>query len=132
MPLRVSERLDRLRRIARLYDAGIRIPGTQIRIGLDPLIGLVPGLGDLIGAGVAMWVVLEAADLGASGFVLLRMILNVAIDTIGGALPVAGDIFDALWKANIKNVRLLERHLAAIGTNQNATSTPIRSVRPGS
>lgn len=115
MPLRVSERLARLRGIANLYDAGLRIPGTKIRIGLDPLIGLVPGLGDLIGAGVALWVVLEAADLGASGFVLLRMILNVAIDTIGGTLPVAGDIFDALWKANIKNVQLLERHLTAIG-----------------
>ena len=81
----------------------------------DPLIGLVPGLGDLIGAGVALWVVLEAADLGASGFVLLRMLLNVAIDTIGGAIPVAGDVFDALWRANLKNVRLLERHLAATG-----------------
>jgi hypothetical protein len=113
VPLRVSERLDRLRRVARLYDAGIRIPGTRLMLGLDPLIGLIPGLGDLIGAGVAMWVVLEAADLGASGFVLLRMILNVAIDTIGGTLPVAGDIFDALWKANIKNVQLLERHLTA-------------------
>ena len=111
VPLRVSQRLDRLRRVAQLYDAGLRIPLTNIRIGLDPLIGLIPGLGDLIGAGVALWIVLEAADLGASGFVLLRMILNVAIDTIGGALPVAGDVFDALWKANIKNVQLLERHL---------------------
>ncbi len=113
MPLRVTQRLDRLRRVAQLYDAGIRVPGTQFRIGLDPLIGLVPGLGDLIGAGVALWVVLEAADLGASGFVLLRMLLNVAIDTFGGMLPVAGDLFDAVWKANLKNVQLLERHLAA-------------------
>ena len=111
MPLRVSQRLDRLHRVAQLYDAGLRIPLTNIRIGLDPLIGLIPGLGDLIGAGVALWVVLEAADLGASGFVLLRMILNVAIDTLGGVLPVAGDVFDALWKANLKNVALLERHL---------------------
>jgi hypothetical protein len=113
VPLRVTQRLDRLRRVAQLYDAGIRVPGTQFRIGLDPLIGLVPGLGDLIGAGVALWVVLEAADLGASGFVLLRMLLNVAIDTFGGMLPVAGDLFDAVWKANLKNVQLLERHLAA-------------------
>jgi hypothetical protein len=60
-------------------------------------------------------VVLEAADLGASGFLLLRMLLNVAVDTVGGTLPIAGDVFDALWRANLKNVRLLERHLAATG-----------------
>jgi hypothetical protein len=110
-----QRRLARLRHLARLYDAGIRIPGTRCRIGLDALIGLVPGLGDLIGAGVALWVIVEAADLGASGFVLWRMLLNVALDTIGGAIPVAGDVFDALWRANLKNVRLLERHLAATG-----------------
>ena len=113
MPLRASERLDRLRRVAEVYDTGLRIPGTNFRIGLDPLIGLVPGLGDLIGAGVAMWVLVEAAQLGASGFVLFRMVVNIAIDTLGGAIPVAGDVFDAFWKANLKNVRLLERHLAA-------------------
>jgi hypothetical protein len=110
-----QRRLARLRHLARLYDAGFRIPGTRFRIGLDALIGLVPGLGDLIGAGVALWVVLEAADLGASGFLLLRMLLNVAVDTVGGTLPIAGDVFDALWRANLKNVRLLERHLAATG-----------------
>lgn len=115
MPLRVTERLERLRRVAQIYDAGMRVPGTRIRVGLDALIGLVPGLGDLIGAGVALWVIVEAANLGASGFVLLRMLLNVAIDTVGGTLPIAGDVFDALWRANLKNVRLLERHLAATG-----------------
>ncbi len=113
MPLRVTQRVDRLRRIAQIYDAGIRIPGTRLTIGLDPLIGLIPGLGDLIGAGMAIWVVAEAARLGASGFVLFRMGLNIAIDTLGGAIPVAGDVFDAMWKANLRNVRLLERHLAA-------------------
>lgn len=92
-------------------------------IGLDPLIGLIPGLGDLIGAGVAIWVVAEAARLGASGFVLFRMGLNIAIDTLGGAIPVAGDVFDALWKANLKNVRLLERHLAA-RDGPTATGSP--------
>jgi len=106
-----ARRIDRLRRVAELYDAGLRIPGTSFRIGLDPLIGLVPGLGDLIGAGVALWVLVEAAQLGASGFVLFRMVANIVIDTLGGAIPVAGDVFDALWKANLRNVRLLERHL---------------------
>ena len=73
----------------------------------------MPGLGDLIGAGVALWVLVEAAQLGASGFVLFRMTVNIVIDTLGGAVPVAGDVFDALWKANLRNVRLLERHLSA-------------------
>jgi hypothetical protein len=109
-----ARRMDRLRRVAELYDAGLRIPGTNFRIGLDPLIGLVPGLGDLIGAGVAVWVLVEAAQLGASGFVLFRMVMNIAIDTLGGAIPVAGDVFDAFWKANLKNVRLLERHLSEV------------------
>ena len=122
MPLRASLRLDRLRRVAQLYDSGIRIPGTRFTIGLDPLIGLIPGLGDLIGAGVAIWIVAEAAHLGVSGFVLLRMVLNIAIDTLGGAIPVAGDVFDALWKANVKNVRLLERHLIATGAVDSPVS----------
>lgn len=124
MPLRVSERVDRLRRIAQLYDAGIRIPGTRLTIGLDPLIGLIPGLGDLIGAGIAIWIVAEAAQLGVSGLVLLRMGLNIAIDTLGGAIPVAGDVFDALWKANLKNVRLLERHLIATGVVDRSARHP--------
>ena len=124
MPLRALQRLERLRRVAQLYDAGIRIPGTRFTIGLDPLIGLIPGLGDLIGAGVALWIVAEAAHFGVSGFVLLRMGLNIAIDTLGGAIPVASDLFDALWKANLKNVRLLERHLMATGAIDRSPSDP--------
>jgi Domain of unknown function (DUF4112) len=118
---RPSVSLDRLRQVAELYDAGIRIPGTRFHIGLDPLIGLIPGLGDLIGAGVALWIVAEAIRLGASGFVLFRMLVNIAIDTLGGAIPVAGDVFDALWKANLKNVRLLERHLATTAAVEGVT-----------
>ena len=116
--------LDRLRQVAELYDAGIRIPGTRFHIGLDPIIGLIPGLGDLIGAGVALWIVAEAIRLGASGFVLFRMLVNIAIDTLGGAIPVAGDIFDAFWKANLKNVRLLERHLATTVAVEGVTGRP--------
>jgi len=121
---RPSVSLDRLRQVAELYDAGIRIPGTRFHIGLDPIIGLIPGLGDLIGAGVALWIVAEAIRLGASGFVLFRMLVNIAIDTLGGAIPVAGDVFDALWKANLKNVRLLERHLATTAAVEGATGRP--------
>ena len=121
---RPSVSLDRLRQVAELYDAGIRIPGTRFHIGLDPIIGLIPGLGDLIGAGVALWIVVEAVRLGASGWVLVRMLVNIAIDTLGGAIPVAGDVFDALWKANLKNVRLLERHLATAAAVEGVTGRP--------
>ena len=102
----------RLRRLARLYDAGIRVPGTRFEVGLDPLFGLVPGIGDAVGAGVATYIVFEAARLGAPWSVLLRMLLNVGIDALVGAFPLAGDLFDAAWKANLQNVDLLERHLA--------------------
>ena len=107
-----GRRLDRLRRFARVWDAAIRIPGTPFAIGLDPLLGLVPGAGDALGAGVALWIVLQAARLGAPATTLLRMLANVAIDALIGAVPVAGDVFDFAWKANLRNVDLLERHVA--------------------
>jgi hypothetical protein len=107
-----GRRLDRLRRLARVWDAAIRIPGTPFAIGLDPLLGLVPGAGDALGAGVALWIVLQAARLGAPATTLLRMLANVAIDALIGAVPVAGDVFDFAWKANLRNVDLLERHVA--------------------
>jgi hypothetical protein len=76
------------------------------------LLGLVPGAGDALGAGVALWIVLQAARLGAPATTLLRMLANVAIDALIGAVPVAGDVFDFAWKANLRNVDLLERHVA--------------------
>jgi hypothetical protein len=108
----LQRRLVRLRSLARLYDAGIRIPGTRFEFGLDPLVGLVPGIGDAVGAGVATYIVFEAARSGVPWSVLLRMLLNVGIDALIGAFPVAGDLFDAAWKSNLKNVDLLEEHLA--------------------
>jgi hypothetical protein len=107
-----QRRLVRLRRLARLYDAGVRVPGTRFEVGLDPLFGLVPGIGDAVGAGVATYIVFEAARCGVPWSVLLRMLLNVGIDALVGAFPLLGDLFDAVWKANLKNVDLLERHLA--------------------
>ncbi len=90
----------------------MRVPGTRFEVGLDPLVGLVPGIGDAVGAGVATYIVFEAARFGAPWSVLLRMLLNVGIDALLGAFPVVGDLFDAAWKANIRNIGLLERHLA--------------------
>jgi hypothetical protein len=107
-----SRRLERVRRLARLYDAGIHVPGTRWEIGLDPLIGLVPGIGDALGAAVSTYILVQAARCGASAPVLLRMLANIAVDALIGSVPVAGDIFDAAWKANLKNARLLERYLA--------------------
>lgn len=107
-----EERVARARRVARLWDGMIRIPGTPFSIGLDPLLGLVPGAGDALAAGVSAWLVIEAARLGAPAGMLVRMLTNVAIDALIGAIPVAGDVFDFAWQANLRNVELLERHVA--------------------
>jgi len=101
-------------------DAGIRVPGTNLRFGLDPLLGLIPGGGDAAGAVLAGWIVVEAIRLGASRATLLRIVGNVALDAAVGAVPVIGDIFDFAWKANLRNVALLERHLAVPDRAQRA------------
>jgi len=105
-------RVRRLRRFARWMDDGVKLPGIPLRVGLDPIVGLVPGLGDAAGAVLSAWVLVEAVRLRASTATLARMVYNVAVDALGGALPLLGDLFDAVWKANLRNVALLERHLA--------------------
>jgi hypothetical protein len=109
-----SERqhLNPLRTIAWLFDELVRVPGTNIRFGLDALIGLLPGGGDLVGGAVAAYALVVAGRLGAPTSVLLRMALNVLVDSLLGVIPVVGDLFDVQWKANRKNVQLLERYLA--------------------
>ncbi|HEV8304025.1 MAG TPA: DUF4112 domain-containing protein [Gemmatimonadales bacterium] len=107
-----EDRLTRLRRFATWLDAGIAIPGTRIRFGLDPLLGLVPGVGDAAGALLAGWILVEAIRLGASPATLVRIVSNIALDALIGAIPLLGDAFDFVWKANLKNVALLERHTA--------------------
>ena len=101
----------RLQRLACLWDAAIRLPGG-VAIGLDPLIGLVPGVGDAAGALVSGYIVLEAARLGVPAPTLLRMLANIGIDALVGAVPVLGDLFDIGWKSNLKNVALIEQHVA--------------------
>jgi hypothetical protein len=107
-----TSRLRRVRVLAQLLDNSITIPGTGRKIGLDPIVGLIPGIGDLIGAVLSAYIILEAARADVSGFMLVRMVTNVAFDTLLGAIPVVGDVFDAMWKSNVKNVSLLERHLS--------------------
>jgi Domain of unknown function (DUF4112) len=99
------------RLVARLLDSAVGVPGTGMRVGLDPLLGLVPGLGDVAGAALSGYIVLLAARRGAPASVVARMLGNVAVDTAVGAVPVLGDLFDVGWKSNTRNVALLERHL---------------------
>jgi hypothetical protein len=102
-------RLQRLRQLAWLLDNSIPLPGG-FRIGLDAVIGLVPGIGDAIGALVSVYILNEARLLGAPRSVLMRMSGNVILETLVGAIPFAGDLFDAGFKANARNVTLLERY----------------------
>jgi len=102
--------LDALRKVAQLLDSAFVIPGTSYRVGLDPILGLMPGLGDLVSPLFTIGILWQARDLAIPRVVLLRMIFNVAIDSLLGAVPVVGDLFDFAWKANNKNVALLERH----------------------
>ena len=107
-----TRRLERVRRFAVLLDSGIRIPGTRIRIGLDPILGLVPGLGDATGAALSAGIFAEGIRRGASRATLVRMAANIALDLLVGAVPVLGDVFDVVLKANLRNVALIERQAA--------------------
>lgn len=98
---------ERLRRFAWLLDELFRIPGTQQRVGLDALIGLVPGIGDTIGALLSTYIILEAARRGASIWTVTRMLANVGVETVFGAVPLLGDLFDVVFKANRRNIALL-------------------------
>lgn len=89
----------------------MRIPGTNVRFGLDALVGLVPGLGDVTGAALGGYFILLGSRLGAPKAVLARMVLNVALDTLAGVVPVFGDLFDVAWKANTRNMALLEHYI---------------------
>jgi hypothetical protein len=107
-----AERIARLDALASLLDTAFVLPGTQVRFGLDALIGLVPGIGDAITMAMSLYIVHEARQLGAPGHVLLRMLANVAFDGVIGAVPLVGDAFDVMWRANRRNMALLQRWLA--------------------
>lgn len=105
-------RTKHVRAMSRLMDDSIPIPGTRRRIGLDAILGLVPGLGDLIGGVMSGWIILEATRARVPTTMLVKMLVNVGIDTMIGIVPAIGDLFDAAWKSNMRNVTLLERHLS--------------------
>lgn len=103
--------LRRLHRLSHLLDNAIRIPGTSFRIGLDPLLGLLPGGGDLVGTAFSAYIVLQAARLGLPRAKLVEMVSNILFETVIGTVPVVGDLVDVTWKANVKNLALVEKHL---------------------
>lgn len=100
-------RLGGVTRLARWLDTALRIPGTRIRFGLDALLGIVPGLGDAVGALIGGYIVWAAVRAGAPRLVIARMLANIAVDAIVGAVPVAGTIFDVAYKANRRNAQML-------------------------
>ncbi len=104
-------RLEQLKQVAQLLDSQFCIPGTDIEVGFDALIGLIPVVGDLISTAISVWLIREARRLGAPWWLIARMSWNVAVDTTVGVIPVVGDMFDVVWKANRKNIELLTRHL---------------------
>jgi hypothetical protein len=116
---RDASSLDLLRRWARLFDSAFRVPGTNLTFGLDPLIGLIPGIGDLVSPVFSLLIIWHGAKLHVPKVVLARMVLNALIDGVVGTVPVIGDALDFAWKANDWNMALLERHAMP---GQRATS----------
>ena len=104
-----EQRLARLDAVAKLLDIAFIVPGTKIRYGIDGIIGLIPVVGDIIATALSLWLVREARALGAPWHVTARMLGNVAVQGVIGTVPVAGDAFDVLFRANMRNVRLLRR-----------------------
>lgn len=104
-----NSRLERMRFLSRLLDNSIPLPGGY-RVGLDPVMGLLPGVGDFLGATLSLWLIYDAARLGLKKRVLALMLGNVLMDSVAGSVPVIGDLVDAAWKANARNMRLVEKH----------------------
>ena len=123
--------LGTVRALAHLLDGAIRIPGTNLRFGLDAVLGLVPGVGDVAGAALSGVVILAAARHGVGAAVLLRMLLNVAIDMVVGAVPVLGDLFDVAFRASARNLALLERTLADPAPARRASALVVGGVVAG-
>ncbi len=109
--LQIEQSKEKLNRLAWLMDNSFRIPGTQIRFGLDGLIGLIPGVGDALGAIISSHILTQAAHMGAPKSLLLKMAFNIGLDAILGVIPVLGDVSDFIWKANQRNVELLSDYI---------------------
>ena len=106
--------LQRVRRLVRVMDGAVSLPGTRFRVGLDPVLGLIPGAGDALSALISIYMIHQARRLGVGKQVLAAMVANVAADALLGSVPVLGDLFDFAFKANTRNLLLLEKHLAEL------------------
>ncbi|MEW6492782.1 MAG: DUF4112 domain-containing protein [Cyanobacteriota bacterium] len=106
--------LNRIRKLSRLMDTAIRLPGTKFRIGLDPIIGLVPGAGDLISTAFSAYIIYLATRLSIPGQDLRKMLFNIGLEAVVGTVPLFGDLFDAFYKSNIRNLAILEQHLQVV------------------
>ena len=121
--------LSGARAFTKLMDGALPVPGTRFRIGLDPILGLVPGLGDATGAALSGYLVITAARLGAPAAVIARMLGNVALDAAIGAIPFFGDVYDFFWKSNRKNLNLLERYVEQPAhTTRSSTAVVVGAV----
>ena len=106
-----AKRLKRLQAVARVLDDVVEVPLLGFRVGLDPLLGLLPGAGDVVGATFSGWMVVVAARMGATPATLARMLVNLGLDLLSGAVPLLGDIFDIAFKANRRNLRIVEEQV---------------------
>lgn len=111
----VSDSLARLDALANVMDSAVTIPGTNVVMGLDAVIGLVPVIGDAISSAIGGYIIWEARRLGASKIVIARMAANTTVDTLVGSIPIFGDVFDVAFRSNRKNVALLRRHIEKRG-----------------
>ncbi len=101
----------RVQRLADLMDSRFKVPGTPIRLGLDAIIGLIPGIGDTVNLGIAAYIVLEAIRLGARKRDIVHMLFNIGLDWLIGLIPLIGDLFDVGWRGNMRNIAILEKRL---------------------
>jgi hypothetical protein len=129
--VRESEDIRRVRTLARALDTAIRIPGTRIRFGLDSIVGVVPGAGDVVSALMSGYIVLASARLGVPPWVVGRMILNLGVDTLVGSVPLVGDLFDIGFRANIRNAALLESHIAEPGSTRRSSKLAVLAAIGG-
>jgi hypothetical protein len=107
-----ADRMVRLERLAKFMDAAVVIPGTKISLGADAVVGLVPGVGDLVAKIASAYILYEAHQMGIPKHKLLRMGGNVLMDLTFGSVPIAGDVFDVFWRANLRNMKILREHVA--------------------
>ena len=128
LPRRAPRQLEGARRLARLLDGQFRLPGTSLRFGLDPVLGLLPVGGDVLSALASGWILYVAWVNGAPGSLIGRMLINVLIDTLVGSVPVLGDLFDAGWKSNSRNLELLEDWIGAEGAQRHPTAAILVGV----